>query len=57
MSERIIRTSFIYPPIPTRQFDYCAWYDDEGEEAGRYGQGATELEAIEDLKYRFGIEE
>ena len=46
---RKICTSFIYPPIPNRSFDWCAWYDDQGEEAGNYGHGCTGKEAIEDL--------
>lgn len=44
-----IKTSFVYPAIGTRQFDWCA-YEDGEEEAGRYGWGKTEAEAIEDLK-------
>lgn len=44
-----IVTSFVYPPIPVRQFDWCAYRDGE-EEAGGYGYGATEAEAIADLK-------
>jgi hypothetical protein len=43
-----IVTSFVYPPIPTRNSDWCA-YIDGTEESGRYGWGATEQEAIEDL--------
>jgi hypothetical protein len=43
-----IKTSNTYPPIPVRQFDWCAWYDGE-EEAGPYGWGATEQAAIDDL--------
>ena len=46
---RKIVTSNPFPPIPMRNMDWCAWYDDEGEEAGRYGYGATEQEAIADL--------
>lgn len=42
-----IITSFVYPPIPIRQFDWCAFTD---EESGRYGWGKTEAEAIEDFK-------
>ena len=38
----------ILPPIPTRKFDYMAFYVDE-EEYGEYGYGTTEQEAIEDL--------
>ncbi len=47
---RLIKTSFVYPPIPIHTNDWCAWYDDEGEEAGRYGWGTTEAEAIQDLR-------
>jgi hypothetical protein len=46
--EKII-TSFIYPPIPIRQFDWCAHYDNY-EPGCPMGHGATEQEAIEDLK-------
>lgn len=51
--ERLIKTSLIYPPVPMRNFDWCAYYEDEGEEAGRYGYGATEAEAILDLKVNY----
>lgn len=43
-----IVTSFIFPPIPDRRFDWCAWTDEVGEEGPR-GFGATEAEAIADL--------
>ena len=43
-----IVTSHVYPPIPTRANDWCAHYDGE-EEAGGYGWGATEAEAILDF--------
>jgi hypothetical protein len=43
-----IVTSNIYPPIPVRSFDWCAFFDGE-EEAGGYGYGATEADAIEDF--------
>ena len=39
----------IYPPIPDRQFDWCAYHEGE-EETNWYGYGHTEQEAIEDLK-------
>lgn len=54
---RKILTKFIYPPIPLRQFDWCAWY--EGEEDERMDQefGRTEQEAIEDLKTNFPRDE
>lgn len=47
-----IRTDFVYPPIPIRNLDWQAVYDDdEPEEEGRMavGFGATEAEAIADL--------
>lgn len=46
--EEKIRTSFIYPPIPIRQFDWAAWFD--GEEEYLTGHGQTEQDAIEDLR-------
>lgn len=47
-SGRLIKTSHVYPPIPVRAFDWCAWFDDTGEE-GLTGNGTTEQEAIADL--------
>lgn len=45
---RTIKTDFIYPPIPTRNFDWQAALD--GYDAGDpLGHGATEIEAIQDL--------
>ena len=44
---RII-TSHIFPPIPIRRFDWCAYRDGQ-EEAGNYGYGRTEQEAIANL--------
>lgn len=29
---RVIVTSYVDAPIPTRQFDWAAWFDDVGEE-------------------------
>lgn len=45
---RKIVTAHIYPPIPIRDFDWCAYFDGE-EEAGNYGYGRTETDAINDL--------
>ena len=45
---RKIVTSHDYPPIPDRSMDWCAYYDGE-EEAGGYGYGPTEAEAISDF--------
>lgn len=44
-----IKTEFIYPPIPTRAFDWQAWCDG-WEEQGPTGAGPTELAAIADLQ-------
>jgi hypothetical protein len=41
-----IVTSYEYPPIPVRHFDWCAHYDDP---EGPTGWGRTEQEAIGDL--------
>ena len=48
MTRPKIITAYLNPPIPTRQNDWCAHYDGE-EEAGMYGWGATEAEAIQDF--------
>lgn len=43
-----IKTSFVYPPIPVRDFDWQAY--EEGYEPGdALGHGATEAQAIADL--------
>lgn len=41
-------TNYVYPPIPPRQFDWCA-YRDGDEECGPVGWGATKEAAITDL--------
>lgn len=46
---RRIVTSHVYPPIPIRSHDWCAYVDGR-EEDGRYGWGTTEAEAIQDLQ-------
>lgn len=44
-----IDTHFCYPPIPIRNYDWCATLD--GYEPGcLIGFGATEQEAVDDLK-------
>jgi len=50
-----IKTEHVYPPIPIRSFDWCAWFDDTDEETRRQGWGATEAEAIESLKEMYGL--
>ena len=47
MSE--IKVFYANPPIPTNDFDWCAYYDGS-EEDGQRGWGATKEEAIKDLK-------
>lgn len=45
-------TTNIFPPIPDRRFDWCAYFDDdEPNDNGSMmqGFGVTEEEAIEDL--------
>jgi len=51
-----IKTQHVYPPIPTRVFDWCAYWDGT-EENGRYGWGKTEAEAIADLKLSYPEED
>ncbi len=49
---RRIKTSFWEKPMPVRQFDWIAWFDDdEPDDNGNMciGYGATEAEAITDL--------
>ena len=47
MSRKIV-THHVFPPIPDRSYDWCAYYDGE-EERREYGWGATEQEALEDF--------
>jgi hypothetical protein len=44
-----IITTFEYPPIPIRNYDWSAIREDY-DEGGLIGYGETEQEAIEDLK-------
>jgi hypothetical protein len=44
-----IKTSFDYPPIPIRNFDWSAWDDDAYDTGEPIGRGRTEEEAIIDL--------
>jgi len=45
---RKIVTSHMNPPIPIRDYDWCAHSAGE-EEAGNYGWGRTEAAAIQDF--------
>lgn len=44
MQKKII-TTFEYPPIPVRNFDWVAQYEGQ-EESGWYGHGETKEDAI-----------
>lgn len=45
-----IKTHYEYPPIPDRNFDWCAYDDDTYDgEGSKIGWGATEEAAIADL--------
>ena len=48
MNTMKITTTFIYPPIPVRHFDWSA-IDDNYEPGQPIGYGSTEEEAISDL--------
>ncbi len=51
----VIKTACIYPPVPSRQFDYAAWID--GREEGPTGYGPTPEAAIADLREWLELEE
>lgn len=53
---RTIITNCIFPPIPDRRFDWCAFYEGE-EERGQYGYGATDAEAVTDLTNNYPDED
>ena len=45
-----IATDHVFPPIPIRQFDWCAYDDNSYDGPGSVlGHGRTEQEAIENL--------
>lgn len=48
MTDRKIVTSFVYPPIPIRTYDWSACRDGY-EPPDPIGRGSTEAEAIADL--------
>lgn len=55
-ADRDLHTSHVYPPIPIRTYDWCAYRDSyeppdpDGVGGGLIGWGRTEAEAIEDLE-------
>ena len=46
-----ISTHYEYPPIPVRDYDWSAVFDDTYEPGDVMGIGRTEADAIEDLIY------
>lgn len=44
-----IIVSNVYPPIPDRSHDWCAYHDNDVELPWTYGWGATREEALTDL--------
>ncbi|WJI43732.1 hypothetical protein NL532_24300 [Mesorhizobium sp. C120A] len=57
MMDRPIVTSHIFPPIPIRDYDWCAYFDDVGADCSPHGWGRTEAEAKQDLLDNYGDEE
>ena len=49
-------TSYIFPPIPDRRWDWIACYDGQ-EERAQNGFGRTEAEAVADLLENYPSEE
>ena len=47
-----IRTSCICPSIPIRSYDWMAWVDGREENTWLQGYGATEEQAIAELRER-----
>ena len=45
-----ILTVHVFPPIPIRDWDWCAYHHSEDEKPWRYGWGKTEQEALADLR-------
>jgi hypothetical protein len=39
----------VYPPIPDRSNDWCAYYDNDVESANLYGWGSTKEAALAEL--------
>ncbi len=44
----MVRVGYVYPPIPIRTMDWCA-YEDGKEEDRNYGYGKTPGEALAEL--------
>lgn len=54
VAARVIVAKTVFPPIPIRNCDWIAYYEDNGDELRNYGWGPTEQAAIEDLKANYG---
>jgi hypothetical protein len=55
MKTRNIKTTHIYPPIPDRNHDWCAYDDNTYDGPGCIvGWGPTREEAIKDLLEKYG---
>jgi hypothetical protein len=44
-----VSVEFVYPPIPSRRWDYCARFSNDEREQPDYGWGASAEDAIDDL--------
>ena len=53
MGGRKIETVFVNPPVPTRQWDWVAYF--EGEEGGPKGSGPTRDAAVRDLREQWEV--
>lgn len=47
--DREIVTQHVYPPIPLRMFDWCAFRDGDEENPSRIAWGPTEDAAVSEL--------
>jgi len=50
LSGKDIITVWCHPPIPVRDYDWCAYHEGDEEIAGRYGWGKSEMEALDDMR-------
>lgn len=50
MTPRKIITTHVCPPIPIREYDWCAYRDGDDERPELYGWGSTEQAALENLR-------
>jgi hypothetical protein len=52
-----IKTEYVYPPIPLRTYDWCAYDDDTYDGAGStIGWGPTKDAAIDDLLEQLALD-